>query len=64
MEIEKIKKQAMRGKKVVLKTSDFEKIVRELEKCRSEKDALKEALDYLNAQIEEYNEKFAKEDDG
>ena len=48
-------------KVVELNPNDFAKLIKELDECRKEKEKLKKANEFLNEQIKEYNEKFAKD---
>lgn len=47
---------------IVLTEAEFVKMVNEIKKLREEKDELVKANKFLNDQIKEYNEKFAKEE--
>lgn len=45
---------------VVLEDKEYKKMVDEIHKLRKEKKELKKANKFLNQQIEEYNDEFAK----
>ena len=49
-------------KVIEIPANEFEELTKELEKCRKDKEKLEKANKYLNAQIREYNEKFAKDE--
>jgi predicted nuclease with TOPRIM domain len=49
----------MKQKIVEIPANEFQELVDELKKCREEKKLLEEANKKLNAEIKEYNEKFA-----
>ena len=46
---------------VIVDMQTFTELVQELAQCRDDKARLKKANDFLNKQIEEYNDKFVKE---
>lgn len=48
------------SRNVVLEEKEFKKMVEEIQKLRSEKEELLKANKFLNDQIKEYNERFAK----
>ena len=48
-------------KVIEIPANEFEEMVKELKKCKEERDKLKKANEFLNEQIKEYNEKFAKD---
>ena len=48
---------------IVLSEADYKKLINEIKKLREEKSELKKANQFLNDQIKEYNEKFARRDD-
>lgn len=45
---------------IEIPVKDFKKLLDELNRCRDEKTKLLDAVDFLNSQIQEYNEKFTK----
>ena len=51
----------IKGKVVEMLLEDFKTLTEELKKCRKDKAELEKANKFLNEQIKEYNEKFAKE---
>jgi predicted nuclease with TOPRIM domain len=53
----------IKGKVVEMPLEDFKKLTEELKKCRKDKEKLIKANEFLNSQIKEYNEKFAKSND-
>ncbi len=48
-------------KTIELPADEFVKLIKELDKCREDKEKLQKAVHYLNKQIKLYNEKFAKD---
>ncbi len=47
-------------KVVEIKPEEFNKLVQDLIKCKEEKKELQKVVDYLNKEIKEYNNRFAK----
>jgi cell division protein FtsB len=57
----KIKTQTT--KTIEMPLHEFEKLTEELQQCRKDKAELEKANKFLNEQIKEYNDKFAKDTD-
>jgi len=55
----KIKTQTT--KTIEMPLCEFEELIKELQQCKKEKAELEKANKFLNEQIKEYNEKFAKD---
>jgi uncharacterized coiled-coil DUF342 family protein len=50
----------MAEKVVEIPIEEFQELVNELKKCREDKKKLIETVNFLNEEIEEYNQKYAK----
>jgi len=49
-------------KVIEIQADEFTKLIKELDKCREDKEKLQKAVHYLNEQIKAYNEKFAEKE--
>ena len=49
-------------KVVEIKPEEFNRLVQDLIKCKEEKKELQKAVDYLNKEIKEYNDRFSKDE--